>query len=427
MTLSPGATIGILGAGQLGRMLAIAALKLGLRTHIFAPEAAAPAYDAAAARTVAAFDDEAALTRFAEAVDVATFEFENVPTATVEFLAGRVPVRPGVRALAQTQDRLVEKTFLRDLGLKTAPFVKVEDAGALVRAVAELGRPAILKTRRLGYDGKGQSLIREGSNVAAVHRTLGSAPMILEGFVAFEREVSVVAARSLEGEIVAYDLCENEHERHILARTRAPARVGPETSVQAKRIAGQVLEALEYVGVLAVEMFVVRDRHGHEGLIVNEIAPRVHNSGHWTIEGAQTSQFEQHIRAIAGWPLGVTTRRGRAEMHNLIGEDAQEWSDILAQPDLSLHLYGKLEIRPDRKMGHVTRNLSGDAGGVAGVGDPARAQASRRNAIGERVDRARPRLDSPTAPSLYRRLASMRLRLSRAHGGIAQLVRAAES
>ena len=222
MILSPGATIGILGAGQLGRMLAMAALKLGLRTHIFAPEATAPAYDAAAARTVAAFDDEAALARFAEAVDVATFEFENVPTATVEFLAGRVIVRPGVRALALTQDRLVEKTFLRDLGLKTAPFVKVEDAGALVRAVAELGRPAILKTRRLGYDGKGQSLIREGSNVAAVHRTLGSAPMILEGFVAFEREVSVVAARSLEGEILAYDLCENEHERHILARTRAP-------------------------------------------------------------------------------------------------------------------------------------------------------------------------------------------------------------
>ncbi len=187
MILSPGATIGILGAGQLGRMLAIAALKLGLRTHIFAPEAAAPAYDSAAARTVAAFDDEAALARFAEAVDVATFEFENVPTATVEFLAGRVIVRPGVRALALTQDRLTEKTFLRDLGLKTAPFVKVEDAGALVRAVAELGRPAILKTRRFGYDGKGQSLIREGSNVAAVHRTLGPAPTILEGFVAFER------------------------------------------------------------------------------------------------------------------------------------------------------------------------------------------------------------------------------------------------
>jgi 5-(carboxyamino)imidazole ribonucleotide synthase len=355
MILSPGATIGILGAGQLGRMLAMAALKLGLRTHIFAPEAAAPAYDAAAARTVAAFDDQAALARFAEAVDVATFEFENVPTATVEFLAGRVAVRPGVRALAETQDRLVEKTFLRDLGLKTAPFAKVEDAGALVRAVAELGRPAILKTRRFGYDGKGQSLIREGSNVAAVHRTLGPAPMILEGFVAFEREVSVVAARSLEGEIVAFDLCENEHERHILARTRAPARVSPETAAEAKRIAALVLEALDYVGVLAVELFVIRDRHGAEGLVVNEIAPRVHNSGHWTIEGAKTSQFEQHIRAIAGWPLGAPTRRGRAEMHNLIGEDAEEWRDILAQPDLSLHLYGKLEIRPDRKMGHVTR------------------------------------------------------------------------
>ena len=393
-------------------MLAMAALKLGLRSHIFAPEAAAPAYDAAAARTVAAFDDEAALARFAEAVDVVTFEFENVPTATVEFLAGRVAVRPGVRALAQTQDRLTEKTFLRDLGLKTAPFAKVEDAGALVRAVAELGRPAILKTRRFGYDGKGQSLIREGSNVAAVHRTLGPAPMILEGFVAFEREVSVVAARSLEGEIVAYDLCENEHERHILARTRAPARVSAETAAEAKRIAGQVLEALEYVGVLAVELFVVRDRHG-EGLIVNEVAPRVHNSGHWTIEGAQTSQFEQHVRAIAGWPLGAATRRGRAEMHNLIGEDAEEWRDILAQPDLSLHLYGKLEIRPDRKMGHVTR-----------VFPETPEPRNRRTWL---APRQRPRLDSATAPSLYRRLALMRLLPSRACGGIAQLVRAAES
>ncbi len=355
MILSPGATIGILGAGQLGRMLAIAALKMGLRTHIFAPEGEAPAHDAAAARTIAAFDDEEELARLAEAVDIVTFELENVPTATVEFLAGRVPVRPGVRALALTQDRLTEKTFLRDIGLKTAPFVGVEDAGALARAVAELGRPAVLKTRRFGYDGKGQSLIREGSNVGAVHRALGSAPMILEGFIAFEREVSVVAARSMEGAIAAYDLCENEHERHILARTRAPARVAPETELEAKEIATRVLEALEYVGVLAVELFVTRDRQGREGLVVNEIAPRVHNSAHWTLDGAQTSQFEQHVRAIAGWPLGAPTRRGRAEMHNLIGEDAEDWRDILAQPDLCLHLYGKLEIRPDRKMGHVTR------------------------------------------------------------------------
>jgi 5-(carboxyamino)imidazole ribonucleotide synthase len=355
MILSPGSTIGILGAGQLGRMLAIAALKVGLRTHIFAPDAEAPAYDAAAARTIAAFDDEEALKRFAESVDVVTYEFESLSTTTVEFLAKRTPVRPGARALALTQDRLLEKTFLGELGLKTAPFVAVEDAGALARAVAELGRPAILKTRRFGYDGKGQALVREGSDVGAVHRALGSSPMILEGYVAFEREISVVAARSMEGAVVAYDLSENEHERHILARTRAPARVSEETANEAKRIAARVLEALDYVGVLAVELFLTRDRQGREGLVVNEIAPRVHNSGHWTLEGAQTSQFEQHIRAIAGWPLGAPTRRGRVEMHNLIGEDAEEWRDILAQPDLCLHLYGKLEIRHDRKMGHVTR------------------------------------------------------------------------
>ena len=355
MILSPGGTIGILGAGQLGRMLAIAALKIGLRTHIFAPDAEAPAYDAAAGRTTAGYDDEEALAAFAKSVDVVTYEFENVPVQTAEFLERRVPLRPGVRALAVTQDRLTEKSFLRDLGLKTAPFVGVEDAGALARAVAELGRPSILKTRRFGYDGKGQSLIREGSNVAAVHRAIGGAPMILEGFIAFEREVSVIAARSLEGEIVAFDLSENEHEHHILARTRAPARITRETAEEAKRMAARILEALDYVGVLGVELFVTRDRNGAEGLVVNEIAPRVHNSGHWTLEGAQTSQFEQHVRAIAGWPLGSTARRGRAEMHNLIGEDAEEWRDILAQPDLSLHLYGKLEIRPDRKMGHVTR------------------------------------------------------------------------
>ena len=279
-----------------------------------------------------------------------------MPTATVEFLAERVPVRPGARALALTQDRLTEKTFLRDLGLKVAPFVGVEDAGALVRAVAELGRPAILKTRRFGYDGKGQSLIREGSNVAAVHRTLGSAPMILEGFVAFEREVSVVAARSLEGEIVGLrPLRERARAPHPGPHPRARARQRRRRRPRPSASPASVLEALDYVGVLAVEMFVTRDRHGHEALVVNEIAPRVHNSGHWTIEGAQTSQFEQHIRAIAGWPLGATTRRGRVEMHNLIGEDAEDWRDILAQPDLCLHLYGKLEIRPGRKMGHVTR------------------------------------------------------------------------
>jgi 5-(carboxyamino)imidazole ribonucleotide synthase len=357
MILAPGATIGILGSGQLGRMLAMAALKLGLRCHIYAPESEAPAYDAASARTVAAFEDEAALARFAEAVDVVTYEFENVPIACVEFLAQRRPVRPGARALALTQDRLVEKNFLRELGLPTAPFVGVDDSGALARAVGDLGRPAILKTRRFGYDGKGQTLIREGSNVPALHRSLGAGPMILEGFVAFECEASVIAARSLEGAVAAFDLCENEHERHILARTQAPARVGPGVEEAAKALAGRILQALDYVGVLAVELFVARGADGQEELLVNELAPRVHNSGHWTIEGAQTSQFEQHIRAIAGWPLGATTRRGRIEMRNLIGEEADEWRDILAQPDLSLHLYGKLETRPGRKMGHVTRVL----------------------------------------------------------------------
>ena len=264
-------------------------------------------------------------------------------------------MRPGARALALTQDRLVEKTFLRDLGLKTAPFVGVEDAGALARAVAELGRPAILKTRRFGYDGKGQSLIREGSNVAAVHRALGSAPMILEGFVAFEREVSVVAARSLEGEIVAFDLSENEHERHILARTRAPARVSAETAAR-----GEANRERDPRGARLCRRArgrTVRDPRpaGPRGTGRQRDRAARPQFGHWTLDGAQTSQFEQHIRAIAGWPLGAPTRRGRVEMHNLIGEDAEEWRDILAQPDLCLHLYGKLEIRPDRKMGHVTR------------------------------------------------------------------------
>jgi 5-(carboxyamino)imidazole ribonucleotide synthase len=368
MILSPGATIGILGAGQLGRMLAMAAARLGLRSHIYAPESDAPAFDVASASTIGDYEKQEALARFADSVDVVTYEFENVPTSCAEFLGQRRPVRPGVRALAVAQDRLAEKTFLRDLGLTTAPFAPVEDAGALVRAVGALGRPSILKTRRFGYDGKGQALIREGSNLPALHRGLGGAPTILEGFVTFEREVSVLAARSFEGAFSAFDVCENEHEHHILARTHVPARITAATEMQAKAIARQIMDALDYVGLLAVELFVTRDADGAEGLVVNELAPRVHNSGHWTIDGAQTSQFEQHIRAIAGWPLGATTRRGRIEMHNLIGEDAEEWRDILAQPDLCLHLYGKLEVRPGRKMGHVTRVLPNTAKHAANAG-----------------------------------------------------------
>jgi 5-(carboxyamino)imidazole ribonucleotide synthase len=360
--LSPGATIGILGAGQLGRMLAMAAARLGLKSHIFAPEADAPAFDVATAKTIAAYEDEEALARFAAAVDVVTYEFENVPIACAEFLSERRPLRPNARALALTQDRLPEKTFLKDIGLKTAPFLAVEDAGALVRAVASLGRPAILKTRRFGYDGKGQALVREGADLSALFRGLGGEPTILEGFVRFEREVSMIAARNLDGDFAAYDLCENEHERHILARTRLPASASPATEAGAREIARQIIEALDYVGVLAVELFLVRDYDGAEGLVVNEVAPRVHNSGHWTIDGALTSQFEQHIRAIAGWPLGSPRRLGAIEMRNLIGEEAASWLDILAQPDLRLHLYGKPEARPGRKMGHVTR-VTPPAGG----------------------------------------------------------------
>jgi 5-(carboxyamino)imidazole ribonucleotide synthase len=353
--LSPGATIGILGAGQLGRMLAMAAARLGLKSHVFAPEADAPAFDVAAAKTIADYDDEEALARFADSVDVVTYEFENVPIACAEFLSERRPLRPNARALALTQDRLPEKTFLRDIGLKTAPFLPVQDAGALIRAVAALGRPSILKTRRFGYDGKGQALVREGSDLAALFRGLGGEPTILEGFVRFEREVSVVAARGLDGEFAAFDVCENEHEKHILARTRLPAAIAPATETAARDMARQIVEALDYVGVLAVEMFVVRDYAGIEGLVVNELAPRVHNSGHWTIDGALTSQFEQHVRAIAGWPLGSSRRLGDIEMRNLIGEEADAWLDILAEPESRLHLYGKLETRPGRKMGHVTR------------------------------------------------------------------------
>jgi len=357
MILSPGATVGVLGGGQLGRMLAIAALKIGLRCHVYAPEDEAPAYDAAHVRTVAAYEDEAALRRFAGACDLVTFEFENVPTATLEFIQTLKTVRPSPRALALTQDRLTEKTFLRGLGFETAPFADVADADALALAVRDLGRPSILKTRRFGYDGKGQTMIREGTDLDVAHRALGGGPMILEGFVAFEREVSVIAARSLEGAIASYDLCENEHERHILARTRVPARSSPALGPAARDIAEKVLAGLDYVGVIGVEMFCARAPGGAERLIVNEIAPRVHNSGHWTIEGAETSQFEQHMRAIAGWPLGSTTRRGAIEMRNLIGEEADDWRDILAEPDMSLHLYGKLQSRPGRKMGHVTRVL----------------------------------------------------------------------
>ena len=352
--LIPGATIGVLGAGQLARLLALAAARLGFRTHVFGPGAEEPAFDVCAARTIAPYDDPQALDAFAKSVDVVTYEFENVPAATAEFLEARAPVRPNPRALAVTQDRLMEKEFVQELGIETAPFADVPDAGALARAVAKLGRPSILKTRRFGYDGKGQVAIKGGGDLGALFRALGGAPCILEGFVNFAKEVSVVAARGVDGEFRAYDISENRHENHILAETRAPAALLPETAVRAKEIARRFAEAADYVGVLAVELFLVKDGR-NERLIVNEIAPRVHNSGHWTLDGALTSQFEQHIRAVAGWPLGSTARLGRVTMRNLIGAEAERWREIAAEEGACLHLYGKSEIRAGRKMGHVTR------------------------------------------------------------------------
>ena len=357
--LSPGQTVGILGGGQLGRMLALAAAQLGLRTHIYAPEADSPAFAVAADHTVAAYDDGAALARFGAAVDVCTFEFENVPAAAVAILERVRDVRPGRFALEVSQDRVTEKRFVGTLGIATAPFAAVDDAAALALAVASLGTPAILKTRRFGYDGKGQVVIREGADPVAALGIL-AAPAILEGMVSFNREVSVVAARGADGSFRAYDPCENRHEHGILATTSVPANVAPATAEAAVAIARTIAEALDYVGVLAVEMFVVPDAAapGGERMVVNEIAPRVHNSGHWTLGGAVTSQFEQHIRAVCGWPLGSPRRLGRIDMRNLIGDAAQDWAAILAEEGASLQLYGKAEARAGRKMGHVTRVLA---------------------------------------------------------------------
>ena len=352
--LPPGSTIGVLGAGQLGRMLALAAARLGIRTHVYARDADEPAAQVAAQTTLGEWTDAGALDRFAQAVDVVTYEFENVPVEAVERLAARVPVRPGAMALARTQDRLTEKTFLREIGIETAPFAAVDDAGALARLIGTIGRPAILKTRRFGYDGKGQIALREGSDVGAAFRTLKGAPAILEGFVPFTKEVSVVAARGLDGSFRAYDICENEHANHILAVTRAPAAIAPQTADAAIAITRTIADALDYVGVIAVEMFIV-EREGREAVIVNEIAPRVHNSGHWTLDGAVVSQFEQHVRAICGWPLGATGRHGRVEMRNLVGDAVADWRMLAAQDGACLHLYGKADARPGRKMGHVTR------------------------------------------------------------------------
>ncbi len=351
LVLKPEAAIGILGGGQLGRMLALAAARLGFKCHVFAPNPDSPAFDVVRRVTRADYTDTEALARFAENVDVVTYEFENVPAETATFLAARVPVLPDPKILATTQDRLAEKNFVAALGIRTAPFADVGSAGELPAALERIGRPAILKTRRFGYDGKGQAAIKNGGDPAAAWREVGGQPCILEAFVPFEREVSVIAARGNDGVVSCFDVTENEHSNHILKFSRVPATLGEQGATEALRIAETIAQKFAYVGVLAVEMFVL----GDGGLLVNEIAPRVHNSGHWTIDGASASQFEQHIRAVAGWPLAKPVRYGRVEMTNLIGQEVGDYRRWLTIPGAAVHLYGKAAVRPGRKMGHVTR------------------------------------------------------------------------
>lgn len=348
--LKPGAVIGILGGGQLGRMLSVAAARLGFRSHIYEPGANPPAGQVADQVTTATYDDRSALTTFAHAVDVITYEFENIPTGALDILEAHRPIHPGREALRVSQDRLTEKTFLQNLGLRTAPFANVIDLVDLKAALDTIGTPAILKTRRLGYDGKGQArIVRPEDGVRAL-TDMDGAPALLEGFVDFSHEVSVIAARGLTGEVACFDPGENVHRDGILRKTTVPARLSPTQRTDAILLAANILNALNYVGILGVELFVTSD-----GLIVNEIAPRVHNSGHWTQNGCAVDQFEQHIRAVVGWPLGGGQRHADIEMENLIGDDVNRVSDLARQPDTALHLYGKSDVKPGRKMGHVNR------------------------------------------------------------------------
>ena len=352
--LQPGACIGILGGGQLGRMLSVAASRLGLRCHVYDPGANPPAGHVAEKVTTAAWDDEGALRAFAGSVDVITYEFENIPTATLDLLESLRPVRPNRRALAVSQDRLTEKDFLTGLGLTTAPYRNIPDAAALGAALAEIGAPAILKTRRLGYDGKGQARIMDPAQGPDALAEMGGAEAILEGFVTFSHEVSVIAARGVTGEVACFDPGENVHEAGILRTTTVPARLTQAQRMDAVLLAGRILNALDYVGVMGVELFVTA-----QGLVVNEIAPRVHNSGHWTQAGCAVDQFEQHIRAVAGWPLGNGQRYADVVMENLIGDDVDRVPALSKQADVQIHLYGKGAARPGRKMGHINRITRG--------------------------------------------------------------------
>ncbi|HVY17400.1 MAG TPA: 5-(carboxyamino)imidazole ribonucleotide synthase [Rhodopila sp.] len=368
--LPPNATIGIVGGGQLGRMSAMAAARLGYRCHVLTPEADSPAGQVSAAVTLGGFTDPATLRRFAEAVDVISFEFENVSAEGLDLLASIRPVRPAPSVLRISQDRIDEKTFLNAAGVATAPWRSVETMAELEAAVAVLGLPSVLKTTRLGYDGKGQAMLRSAEDLAPAFERLQPKPLILEGFVDFAQEISVVIARGADGSMAAFDTVENRHANHILDLTLAPARIPGAADEMAQAIARRVAEALDLVGLLAVEMFL--DAQGR--VLANEIAPRPHNSGHWTIDACPASQFEMHVRAVAGLPLPPATRHADAVMKNLIGPEGMAlWPAAVAEPGLIPHLYGKTEALPGRKMGHVTRlfprgALPGDLGVEAALG-----------------------------------------------------------
>lgn len=351
--LSPGAVIGILGGGQLGRMLSVAASRLGLKTHIYEPGANPPAGQVADAVTTAAYEDRDRLSAFAQSVDVITYEFENIPTDALDVLEAYRPIRPGREALRVSQDRLIEKDFLQGLGLKTAPFADITDLESLTAALGDMGTPAILKTRRFGYDGKGQARIDDLAAAEQALADMAGAPAILEGFVNFSHEVSVIAARGLDGSVASFDPGENVHHNGILRTTTVPARLSATHRTDAVLLAANILNALDYIGVMGVELFVTAD-----GLIVNEIAPRVHNSGHWTQNGCTVDQFEQHIRAVAGWPLGDGQRYADVVMENLIGDDVDRVPGLSRNTNTAIHLYGKAEVKPGRKMGHVNRIIS---------------------------------------------------------------------
>lgn len=350
--LAPGSTIGIMGSGQLGRMLALAAYRLGFKTHIYC-DTSGPAFDVSARTTVGGFDDLAKIAAFAKAVDVVTYEFENVPVAAAYEAEKWAPVRPGARALAVAQDRLEEKRFAESLGLAVHAYAAVDDQAGLEAALARIGLPAVLKTRRLGYDGKGQVRIKASGDAAAALAAIGHRPAILEAHVPFAFEVSVLTVRGLGGEVAQYDVPHNEHEGGILARSTVPSPLPAEAEAAARRIGGLAAEALGYVGLLTVELFYCPGTAAP--FLVNEFAPRVHNSGHWTIDACPISQFENHIRAIVGWPLGSVARHCDAQMVNLIGPAVLDWERYAAEPGTTVHIYGKGQAREGRKMGHLTR------------------------------------------------------------------------